>query len=402
MTASAQAESNAAEGREHFLAFVADSETAKIVERVASDMMIPSASVRQGSVRAAIEYLGSNRSPKLLVIDMGESELPLSDVNSLADVCEPGVSVIAIGERNDVGLFRDLLHHGVADYIVKPVTPELLQRSLLSATDQAGMSRQMNKLGKLVGVLGSRGGVGATSVATGLAWLIAEERKRRAALVDLDLQFGNVALALDMEPNHALREALENPNRIDSLFLDRALIQHSERLFVLCAEEGLDETLLLDYAALELLLTELRSKFHYVVIDLPRVPSPCLHHVLQTATNMIVVTDPSLAGMRDAMRVQSLLPSANASCAVTVVLNRSGEHRHGELSRDEIEKGVGRKVNLVLPFDAKTVAATTNVGRPIADARGPVAMGLRELADIVCGGAPGTRRRSWLQRLIKR
>ena len=107
-------------------------------------------------------------------------------------------------------------------------------------------------------------------LATSVAWLIAHERRRRVALVDLDLQFGTVALSLDLEPSHGLREALENPNRIDGLFMDRVLVQHSERLFVLSAEESPDETLLLDYGAVELLMTELRNKFHYVVVDVPR------------------------------------------------------------------------------------------------------------------------------------
>ena len=121
---------------------------------------------------------------------------------------------------------------------------------------------------------GTRGGVGATTVATSVAWLIAHERRRRVALVDLDLQFGTVALSLDLEPSHGLREALENPNRIDGLFMDRVLVQHSERLFVLSAEESPDETLLLDYSAVELLMTELRNKFHYVWSTCRAPPTP--------------------------------------------------------------------------------------------------------------------------------
>ena len=161
------------------------------------------------------------------MVDLSDSELPLSDINSLADVCEPGVTVVAFGQRNDCGLFRDLLQHGVADYLVKPITPALLQKAILSASEQSGVVKSSHKLGKLVAVTGTRGGVGSTTVATSVAWLIAHERRRRVALVDLDLQFGTVALSLDLEPSHGLREALENPNRIDGLFMDRVLVQHS-------------------------------------------------------------------------------------------------------------------------------------------------------------------------------
>ena len=340
-TAIATTEQAAGEQRDQFLAFIADAETFAVVDQVVGEMMMPHASIRQGTVKNAVKHLGENRSPKLLLIDVSDSDLPLSDINALADVCEPGVTVVAVGSRNDCGLFRDLLQHGVADYLVKPMTPALLQKAIMAATEQSGVVKGNQKLGKLVAVAGTRGGVGATTVATSVAWLIAHDRRRRVALVDLDLQFGTVALSLDLEPSHGLREALENPNRIDGLFMDRVLIQHSERLFVLSAEESPDETLLLDYGAVELLMTELRNKFHYVVVDVPRTPSPCTQQILQSATDMILVTDLSLAGMRDTMRITGMLPTTNASCNITLVVNRAGEHKQGEMPRAEFEKGVG-------------------------------------------------------------
>jgi pilus assembly protein CpaE len=394
----------AVEPREQFLAFVTDDETFAVVDQVVGEMMLPHASIRRGDVKQTIKYLGEHRSPKLLLIDLSGSELPLSDINGLADVCEPGVTVITIGDRNDCGLFRDLLAHGVADYLVKPVNPALLQRSILGATEQHSVVKGHAKLGKLVAVMGARGGVGTTTVATSVAWLIAHERRRRAALVDLDLQFGTVALSLDMEPSHGLREALENPNRIDGLFMDRVLIQHSDRLFVLSAEESPDETLLLDYGALELLITELRSKFHYVVIDLPRGPTPCTQQVLQNATDLVLVSDLSLAGMRDSMRIAGLLPTINASCNVALIVNRAGEHKQGEMPKAEFEKGINRKIDVTLPFDAKSVAAATNFGQPVASTKGQVANGLRELTVRLCGPAAGTatgRAGTWLKLLKK-
>lgn len=403
-TAVATTEQQGTEQREQFLAFVADDETYSVVDQVVGEMMLPHAAIRQGGVKEAAKHLGEQRSPKLLLIDVSGSDLPLSDINTLADVCEPGVTVVAVGERNDCGLFRDLLQHGVADYLVKPITPALLQKAILNATEQSGVIKGNHKLGKLVAVTGTRGGVGATSVAASVAWLIAQERRRRVGLVDLDLQFGTVALSLDLEPSHGLREALENPNRIDGLFMDRVLIQHSDRLFVLSAEESPDETLLLDYGAVDLLMTELRNKFHYVVVDLPRTASACTQQVLQSATDLILVTDLSLAGMRDTMRMVGMMPTTNASCATTLVVNRVGEHKQGEMPRAEFEKGVGRKLDLMLPFDAKTVAAATNFGQPVASGKGPVAAGLRELTERLCGpqvGAARARSGVWQKLLNK-
>ncbi len=356
--------------------------------------MIPHAAVQRGGVADAIRELGVQRSPRLLLVDITDADLPLSAVNELAEVCEPGVTVIAIGDRNDVGLFRDLVNHGVSDYLVKPVTAALLQKSLLSVIDNAAQGRQTNRLGRLVAVTGSRGGVGATLVATGLAWSIAHRRRRRVALVDLDLQFGTAALALDLEPSHGLREALEHPSRIDSLFVDRAMIRQSDTLHVLSSEESLGETLLPDYAALDVLLKELRNKFHFVVVDLPRHISPCTQHVLQSATNLVLVTDLSLAGMRDTLRYATLLPTINASCQLGLCANRVGEHRAGEIGRGEFESAVGRSIDLVLPFDPRAVASAMNVGQPIAAGRSKVAGQLHELAERVCGSPAAAKSRS--------
>lgn len=397
-------QSGADQHRDQFLAFCSDPETYAVVDQVVGEMMLPHAAIRKGGVREAAKYLGEQRSPRLLVIDLSGSDLPLSDINGLADVCEPGVTVIAIGERNDCGLFRDLLGHGVADYLVKPLTPALLQKAIMATTEQSGAVKSNNKLGKLVAVTGTRGGVGATTVATSVAWLIAHERRRRVALVDLDLQFGTVALSLDLEPSHGLREALENPNRIDGLFMDRVLVQHSDRLYVLSAEESPDESLLLDFGAVDLLITELRNKFHYVLVDLPRSPSPCTQQVLQSATDLVLVSDFSLAGMRDTMRIGGVLPTANASCNTIVVANRAGEHKQGEMPRTEFEKGIGRKLDLVLPFDTKTVAAATNFGQPVAATKGPVSTHLRDITDRLCGppaGAEMARAGMW-QKLLKK
>jgi pilus assembly protein CpaE len=402
-TTIAATEQASTEQREQFLAFVADQETYAVVDQVIGEMMLPHASIRQGTVKDAVKHLGEQRSPKLLVVDLSDSELPLSDINSLADVCEPGVTVVAFGQRNDCGLFRDLLQHGVADYLVKPITPALLQKAILSASEQSGVVKSSHKLGKLVAVCGTRGGVGSTTVATSVAWLIAHERRRRVALVDLDLQFGTVALSLDLEPSHGLREALENPNRIDGLFMDRVLVQHSERLFVLSAEESPDETLLLDYGAVELLMTELRNKFHYVIVDLPRSPNACTQQIVQAATDLLLVTDLSLAGMRDTMRVTGMLPTNNASCNMILIVNRAGEHKQGEMPRAEFEKGVGRKLDLVLPFDAKTVAAATNFGQPVAAGKGTVANGLREITERLCGAPAATEGRTGIwQKLLRK
>ncbi|MFO1067236.1 MAG: AAA family ATPase [Geminicoccaceae bacterium] len=381
----------ATEERAQFRAFVQDDDTRRVVDQVLGELMIPSAVVARGGIELAVRTLGEGRSPRLLLVDIAGIDLPLSAINELAEVCEPGVVVVVIGDRNDVGLFRDLINRGISDYLVKPITPALLQRALLASAEGSGAPRQTTRLGRLIAVVGTRGGVGATMLAANTAWSIANQRRRRVAILDLDLQFGSVGLALDLEPAQGLREALENPGRIDALYLERMMVKQSETLHVLGAEEPLDDPVLPDPAAIDLLLKELRSRFHYVMIDLPRSVSPVWQHVLQAVSNLVVVTDLSLAGMRDTLRIMSLLPGTNAACQLAIVVNRAGEHRQGEIGRSEFEKGIGRKVDLVVPFDGRAVAAAMNVGQPLASGNGATARSVAALADLVCGTAPAAR-----------
>ena len=403
MTTMTVSEPGVAYDLRNFRAFVRDDQTRKVIDQVITELMIPNAAVHKGGVREAIRQLGEQRSPRLLVVDLTDVELPLSAMGELAEVCEPGVTVVAIGERNDVGLFRDLIKSGVSDYLVKPVPPALLQKSLLNVLESAAQGRQSNRTGRLIAVTGSRGGVGATTLATGIAWTIAQKRRRRVALVDLDLQFGTVALALDLEPCHGLGEALEQPGRIDSLFIDRLMTQHSDTLFVLSGEEGITEPILPDVAALDLLIKELRNKFHYVVIDLPRQVSSVSQHILANAGNLILVTDLSLAGMRDTLRQVSAMPSVNASCQLMICANRCGEYRDGEIDRKEFEAGIGRGIDFLLPFDGRSVAAAANIGQPVAAGRSKVATGIAEITDKIAGAsATLSARRPWLPRLLRR
>ena len=140
------------------------------------------------------------------------------------------------------------------------------------------------------------------------------------------------------------------------------------------------------------------------MVDLPRQISPATQHILQAASNLVLVTDLSLAGMRDTLRQLAMMPTTNAACQVTIVANRAGEYREGEISRKEFEAAVGRGVDFIVPFDARSVAAATNIGRPVADGRGKVASAILQITEKVAGSASSnsTSRRFRLWPLAKR
>jgi pilus assembly protein CpaE len=221
-------------GRARLMAFLLDGQSEAAVHTSLSKLSISDFTIKRGGIAKAIKYLSIERSPENIIVDISDAEMPASLVHELAALCEPGVTVVAIGDRNDVGLYRDLVRAGVNDYIVKPVTAQLLAKAL-SAPHGAQGGLISSKRGKMVAVVGARGGVGTTTLAINLAWYLANRQSRRVLLLDLDLQTGDCALALNLEPTPGLREALTNPMRIDSVFLEMTVAVHGQRLFVLSA-----------------------------------------------------------------------------------------------------------------------------------------------------------------------
>src|ERR1700751_3034679 len=140
-----------APGRPRLMAFLLDGHTEAALNKcLANDSISCNATIKRGGIARAIKFLSVERSPETIIIDISSADMPASQVHELAELCEPGVTVVAIGDRNDVGLYRDLRQAGVTDYIVKPVTAQLLAKVLSSAQRTVEGSPISRKLGKVV------------------------------------------------------------------------------------------------------------------------------------------------------------------------------------------------------------------------------------------------------------
>jgi len=213
-------------------------------------------------------------------------------------------------------------------------------------------------------------------------------------LLDLDLHFGTVALNLDTDPGSGLCEALEQPSRIDALFVDRATIKVSETLRILAAEAAVAETLMIDAGAIDVLLYELRRKFSWVIIDLPRWVTPTQRVVLGAASRVVVMCERSLAGLRDTIRLQTLMREHAPQTQVLLVeAGASGER--ATVGKSEFEKAVGKSLGAVLSHDAKSAGAATNAGQPlpVAAPRSPVVREIENMIASLAGSAETQKRK---------
>ncbi len=349
------------------LAIINDNQTLELIGAVC-EPRFPLLKVRDGGSREAMEILAGSSPPNVLILDVSDTPKPLTAIMPIVATFADGTKIIAIGSVNDIGLYHEMIESGAIEYLVKPVGEKALLAALArleaKPADEPRPAAESPAKRNVVAVLGTRGGVGSSTVAVNCAWLIANEHKQRTTLLDLDLQNGTVALALDVEPTRGLREALENPARIDSLFIGSAAVKVGERLSILAAEEGLADDMRFDSTAIDLLIEELHRHSDCIVIDVPRTMSAARGRVLAAATDVIVVSDLSLAGLRDAIRLHGAVQKSAPEARIRFLVNRAGAK--DAIAKAEFEKALGRKVDFMMPEDNRLLVAAANKGKPIA------------------------------------
>lgn len=345
--------------------------------------------VGKGGVDDAIHTLENMESPpRVLIVDLSGVETPLFEVDRLAEVCEPNIVVVAIGETENVHLFRELIRAGVADYITKPLVPDLLNPYVRDRRERIGSSDAPARRGKLVVVAGARGGVGASTLAVSTAWSLAHEQKRRVALVDLDLHGGSACVQLGLEPG-GLSEALSNHERLDPLFLERTVIRESARLSVMAEEVDIVRDVVLDPVAVDGVIGALAEEFHYVIVDLPAHFGAVHAHLLDVARTRIIVADRTLPAMRDAARMLAVASAKPEP--IFLILN---DHHPG-LSRaipsETIAQALGRTPDLEIAYDKTAAASAENMGEPLGAGKGLFAQGSRALVGRLTGRRKAAR-----------
>ena len=337
-------------------------------------------------------------SPEILIVDLSGRADPLADLPALAQVCAPGTLVIAIGQTNDVQLFRGLLARGFHDYLLKPLSaPQLAEAiagaqatlasaALAPATGAAPASQHLTTV-----VIGTRGGVGATTLATALAWLSSTDLAQPTALLDLDIAFGTGALSLDLEPGQGLVDAIDNPARIDGLFIERAMIRASDTLAILSAEAPVTTAAPADGGALLHLAEELRHAFAATIIDLPRALLASTTQLLAEAGSVVLVTELTLAGARDTIRILGHV-RAHAPLARVILVANKVPSGLCEIGPGDFEAAIERNLDFLLPCEPHVAITAAKHGQSFAEANrdGRLGEGLAAIARAACATGDGS------------
>ena len=384
------------------VAFVQDEESAAALRTgltpVADDL-----DIRRGGLRHAVRFFEKEPPSRMAIVDIAAEENPQAALDDLARVCPPFVPVIVLGDNTEIGFYRLLVNElGVAEYLPKPLTRAAVQTLLLPRLVGPGAGPASSiRGGHVVAVVGARGGAGATTIAINVALELAEATKAHVVLLDLNLQTGTAALMLSAHPGPGLRSALADPQRADSLLLERTAIEVAPRLSLLAAAEGFGSKTPVTDEGVTRVLELLRQKFNFVVVDLPVVPVPsAMFQVLVLARQVVVVLGPDVAGLRDAKALRSFVADTTGTDTVFTVLNRAD--LQGGLSRSLIETGLGARPDITIPDFGKRMIQAVNVGVP---ARTYVPALRRHLAPLVreiSGVQTDRSGKSWLMRMLRR
>lgn len=382
-----------------FAAFVHDAASAEELQRVFRSDTLSDTVVATGGIDAAIAWLQKHdRSPQRLLVDISGSSRPLDDLDLLADACEPSVEVYVVGDRNDVGLYRSLLARGVQDYLVKPLSAELVRRSL----SHSNPAQHRGRHGKCVAVMGTRGGVGTTSVAAHLARTLARGgTRRRVVYLDLNPYDSNGAGILGRPGGAALFDVLGNIDRLDQQYLERTLADAGGGLHVLAGELDYSEDFLPAPGTIPRLLAALSQYFHYVVLDVPRRGGTLAAEALLPASLICLVTDTSVHSARTLARLTRHLESQPNPPALLTVLNHTQPASRGKVPAQDFSQATDVPIQVRIAYDGKAPVLAENLAQPL-DPGSEFALGIQELANQVTGEASAGAEQAWWRKLRRK
>ena len=378
--------------RPQLVTFLTDAHTESAVRDGLADLLVESADMRRGGIRAAVTALQKMITPRILVVDVSGEDEPLAALGSLSEVVEPDVCVLVVGDIHDITFYREVTRGlGAMEYVAKPLTRDIVSRHF--GPYVRGQTRAGVVLGgRMIAVTGAQGGAGASLLAANLAWHLGTERNRHAVLLDADLHRGTGAFLLNTTPSGGLRSALENPERIDALLAERAAQPVSERLHVLASDVPLIDTAPYAKGAAALLLGALRRRYNFIVADVPFNGSEFSRDLLELAQQRVVVMLPTLVSIRDTLRLLGASTGIDRTERPVVVLNRLG--MPGGLQRRQVEETLGLKADIAIPDLPRVVSNATNIGEPVVAARSPLRNAIIELTGLAAanGLADGGKR----------
>jgi pilus assembly protein CpaE len=348
-------------------AFCESVDTAAAIQAAGEDRRMAKAHLRiqMGGLTAAIEAYQSSPTPNVIILESeNRSEDILNALDQLAQYCDAGTRVVVIGRMNDVTLYRELVRRGVSDYLISPIDVLQIVRAicgLFSAPDA-------KPVGRVIAVVGAKGGVGASTIAHNVAWAIARDLALDSVVADLDLAFGTAGLDYNQDPPQGIADAVFSPDRVDTAFIDRLLSKCTDHLSLLAAPATLDRVYDFGADAFDSIFDTLRTTMPCIVLDVPHQWSGWTKRALVAADDILIVTSPDLANLRNTKNIFDLLKASRPNDRLPLYcLNQVGVPKRPEINSAEFAKAIESPPIVSIPFDPQMFGSAANNGQMIAE-----------------------------------
>ena len=368
-------------------AFCEFPDTGTALQRAATDRRLSKAhlQLQLGGVNAAIEHYTGQITPNLLIVETKlNGQDALKELDRLAEVCDPATKVIVVGRVNDVELYRELMRRGASEYLVAPLSP--LQ--LIEVISGLYLDPGATPIGRVVAVVGARGGSGSSTLAHNIGWCIAEELHINTTIVDMDLPFGTVGLDFNDEASQGVADALSAPERLDDVLLDRLLIKRGDHLSLFTAPAALER----DYDAVpesyEAVIDAVRQTTPCVILDMPHGWTPWIRASLLSADDVVIVATPDLTSLRNAKNIIELVKNARPNDnPPRLVINQVGMPKRPEIPSKDFAETMGVTPSAIVNFEPALFGQAANNGQMVIELapKAPVSEAVRRLCRALTG-----------------
>jgi len=368
-------------------AFCEFPDTGTALERAGTDRRLAKAhlTVQMGGIDAAVGHYHGQITPNLLIVETKLHGVEaLAELDRLAEVCDPSTKVVVVGRTNDVELYRELMRRGASEYLVAPLSP--LQ--LIEVVSGLYLDPGSSPIGRVVAVIGARGGVGASTLAHNIGWCVAEELHINTTIIDLDLPFGTVGLDFNDESSQGVVDALSAPERLDDVLLDRLLLKRGEHLSLFTAPATLERDHDSPPESYEAVVHAVRQTIPCVILDLPHVWQPWIKAALLAADDVVIVATPDLTSLRNAKNIIDLLKGARPNDAPPrLVINQIGVPKRPEIPTKDFAETMGIDPSAVIAFEPALFGQAANNGQMVVELqpKSPVAEAMRQLCRAITG-----------------
>jgi pilus assembly protein CpaE len=385
-------------------AFCETTKTAEAMQSAGLDRRLAKAhlTIKMGGMEAAVETFSTVPTPNVIILETQGSNDILAGLDQLATVCDAGTRVVVIGNENDVAPYRELVRRGVSDYVIGPVETLDVVRAicgLFSASEAVAV-------GRIIAVVGAKGGVGASTIAHNVAWAIAHDLALDSVVIDLDLAFGTASLDYNKDPLQGIANAVFSAERPDSAFIERLLAKCNDHLSLLAAPAALDRVYDFGADAFDAIFDTLRMSTPCIILDIPHQWAGWTRRALVGADDILIVAEPDLANLRNAKNMLTLLKAARPNDRPPLYcLSQVGMSRRPEITPREFAKAIESPPIASIPFDPRMFGTAANNGQMIAEisASHRISKMFVQMAQQVTGrGEPKRPRSSILSPIIRK